>query len=214
MTPGRRRSGPDRPDAGQAGREGASPRGSEDADERGGRAQPRHDREADRGDARSFAEQMSDRDGVVPLGPGRRVRQPTPHRSAKPVASGARPADPLQYPDPEERLVARRSFVRRAVMRDLCAGRVRPERRIDLHGHDRRSAERALGEAIAQAARDGLRCLLVVVGRGRRSADGTPVLRERLPDWLASPVLARHVAATAPAVAHDGGRGAVYVLLR
>jgi DNA-nicking Smr family endonuclease len=46
------------------------------------------------------------------------------------------------------------------------------------------------------------------------SRDAAPVLRESLKGWLARGRLARSVLAFATARPHDGGPGAVYVLLR
>ncbi len=176
-----------------------------------GNGSRRGDDDADR----SFADHMEDRDQVTPLGPDRHARASGPKPAPRPTPeSREATADALQFPDRDDPLVARRSFVRRAEMRDLRAGRIRPERRIDLHGERRTSAERRVREEIAQAARDRVRCLIVVTGRGRHSEGGAPVLREQLPRWLGSAALAGHVAAFAPAIDTDGGRGAVYVLLR
>jgi DNA-nicking Smr family endonuclease len=157
---------------------------------------------------------MGEQDGVRPLDRG-------PHATPRPGAQverserrAAASRDPLRFPDAEDPLLARRSFVRRGVWRDLCAGRIRPDRRIDLHGLDQREAKREVVEAVGDAARASARCLLVVAGRGRHSADGVPVIRNALPGWLAGPDVEQWVAAFAPATASDGGRGAVYVLLR
>ncbi|MFQ5418592.1 MAG: Smr/MutS family protein, partial [Myxococcota bacterium] len=57
------------------------------------------------------------------------------------------------------------------------------------------------------------RCVLVIHGRGRGSADG-PVLKSALPGWLALPPLGASVMAFASAPPGDGGAGATVVLLR
>jgi DNA-nicking Smr family endonuclease len=59
----------------------------------------------------------------------------------------------------------------------------------------------------------GVRCVIVIHGKGLRSGEG-PVLRTSLAVWLASPVLEGRVLAFAPAQQEDGGRGATYVLLK
>ena len=85
---------------------------------------------------------------------------------------------------------------------------------LDLHGMTadaaRVSVERFLGEAV----RAGLRCVLIVHGRGLNSKDQTPVLKERLKVWLARGRPARVVLAFTTARPCDGGAGALYVLLR
>jgi len=181
----------------------------------------------DRRDDKSFAEHMDDLGDLEPVEPDRRVADSsTPHLETPGSAatgsasdSGASPdsvpvRDPLRTPRPDEPLFAHRSFVRRRVLRDLRAGRIRPQDTIDLHRLDRRRAERRVTDRLVDAKRDGLRCLLVIVGRGRHSEEGAPLLREALPGWLGQARLADVVAAFAPAIPSDGGRGAVYVLLR
>jgi DNA-nicking Smr family endonuclease len=56
--------------------------------------------------------------------------------------------------------------------------------------------------------------VLVVHGRGLHSKDQVPVLKEALKRWMATARFAEHVLAFATARPHDGGAGAVYVLLR
>jgi DNA-nicking Smr family endonuclease len=147
----------------------------------------------------------------IPDGP--RVTEP-PEQGPAPGDGPRRPErDPLRRPNPEDPLLAHRSFVRRRVLRDLRAGRIRPARTVDLHRLDRRTAARRVREEIAEAHRARERCVLVVAGRGRHSERGAPLLRDALPGWLADPRLAGAVAAFAAAIPADGGRGAVYVLL-
>jgi len=170
------------------------------------------DRETDAGDERSFAERMTEQGDVRRVERGLRA---TPDAAARPAVRNALESstDRLRIPNVDEPLVAHRSFVRRRTLRDLRAGRIPPDRTVDLHGLDRGAAARRVREAVAEASRAGLRCVLVVAGRGLGSVDGVPVLRDALPDWLADPALEDCVAAFAPAVPRDGGRGALYVLL-
>lgn len=101
----------------------------------------------------------------------------------------------------------------RAWLRRLRAGEITPETRVDLHGLSAREAERLLRRTLAAAHDAGRRCVLVVHGRGLRSAEGA-VLRAALPQWLADPRTAPRVMAFASARPRDGGTGATYVLLR
>lgn len=85
-------------------------------------------------------------------------------------------------------------------------------------------AHRALADFIARAAHDGLRCVLVITGKGLRKlggeedgrirADDLGILRNAVPRWLnESPTRAR-ILAFGAAQPKDGGGGALYVLLR
>lgn len=103
--------------------------------------------------------------------------------------------------------------VDRAHLLRLRRGRVEPEADLDLHGLTSADARASLEEAIAEARRDGERCLLVIHGRGARRAEG-PVLKEAVVAWLQAPPLADAVLAFASALPRDGGPGALYVLLR
>ena len=96
----------------------------------------------------------------------------------------------------------------------LRRGQLPIEARIDLHGLMQPAAEAALDAFITDAWAQRRRCLLVVTGKGQRSAGGTGVLRAAVPRWLAEGAGRARVLATAPAQPRDGGTGALYVLLR
>ena len=85
---------------------------------------------------------------------------------------------------------------------------------LDLHGMTADLARHEVERFLVQAVRDGVRCVLLVHGRGLNSKDRAPVLKERLKGWLARGTIGRHVLAFTTARAADGGAGAVYVLLR
>ncbi len=85
---------------------------------------------------------------------------------------------------------------------------------IDLHGMTREEARKALIEKLVGARRRSLRCLLVITGRGLHSEGKEPVLKTAVVEWLTGKKLGRHVLAFCSARPHDGGAGAVYVLLR
>ena len=96
-------------------------------------------------------------------------------------------------------------------LRELRRGEIAPELEIDLHGMTRAEAHRALAAALRDAIARGLRCVLVVHGRGARSTAG-PVLRDALPGWLAEAPHAAQILAFAADETRRGG--ATYVLLR
>jgi DNA-nicking Smr family endonuclease len=87
------------------------------------------------------------------------------------------------------------------------------ERRVDLHGLTAAAARRELTAELRAAFTEGVRCVLVVHGRGLHSEAG-PVLRDGLVDWLIAAPLASWVMAFATAQPRHGGPGASYVLLR
>ena len=92
--------------------------------------------------------------------------------------------------------------------RRLFRGDVPVDRRLDLHGLTAARAESRLAQFIETAARDGCRCVLVITGKG------AGILRGHVPDWLKRQPLSLHILALAEARPHDGGSGALYVLLR
>jgi DNA-nicking Smr family endonuclease len=84
------------------------------------------------------------------------------------------------------------------------------QRQLDLHGLRRDAARDALAAFIRQAARDGMRCVRIVHGKGNGSPGREPVLKEKVKRWL---VQKNQVIAFTQASAADGGHGALLVLL-
>ncbi|MBN1105629.1 MAG: Smr/MutS family protein [Deltaproteobacteria bacterium] len=102
----------------------------------------------------------------------------------------------------------------RGHMKRLKRGEFPVQDYIDLHGLTRGEAEGAVREFIVKSHRLGLRCVLIIHGRGLNSPESFPVLKEGLPVWLGRGAAKRIVLAFATARPYDGGTGAVYVLLR
>ncbi len=101
----------------------------------------------------------------------------------------------------------------RAGAQRLRRGKVPIDETLDLHGLTQVQAQGQLEDFVIKAAREGRRRLLVITGKGRRSG-GEGVLRARVPEWLGQDPLGRLVLAFAYAKRHDGGQGALYLLLR
>lgn len=81
---------------------------------------------------------------------------------------------------------------------------------LDLHGLNAGDAKYETHGFINECARDRVRAVRIVHGKGRNSAGRTPVLKNMLLGWLSKN---QHVVAVCSTPANDGGTGAVYVLL-
>ena len=102
----------------------------------------------------------------------------------------------------------------RKLMKTLKKGEFPVQDHIDLHGLTRKEAEIRVRDFLLQSSRRGLRCVLIVHGRGLNSQDSLGVLKGALPNWLTRGPVRKIVLAFATARPYDGGAGAVYVLLR
>lgn len=96
---------------------------------------------------------------------------------------------------------------------ELEAGRIVPRRELDLHRKSAAEARQAIVEAVSDARRAGVSCLLVVCGRGQHSKSAAPVLPDVTVECL-SEQLAGEVLAFTSAPRKWGGRGAILVRLR
>lgn len=149
----------------------------------------------------------------ISRGPARIERAARESRTARPRDIPAQtPA--FRWPDPDEPRLAAAFGVSDAQLFALGRGEPEPEEKIDLHRLRRDSAERLLADRIESAGARGLRCVIVIHGRGQRSAGGEAVLRDALPGWLSKTPCAQHLLGFAPAPNHHGGEGAMLVLLR
>jgi DNA-nicking Smr family endonuclease len=90
-------------------------------------------------------------------------------------------------------------------------GRMTVDGRLDLHGMTQEQAHSALHSFIERAAANGLRCLLVITGKGMR---GEGVLRRMVPRWLNDSRLRPLILSFSHAQIPDGGDGALYVLVK
>lgn len=100
------------------------------------------------------------------------------------------------------------------LMKRLRQGRFPIQNHIDLHGLTKQEAEAKIREFIIKSHSLGLRCVLLIHGRGLNSENHIPVLKERIPVWLNRGPVKKIVLAFSTARPYDGGTGAIYVLLR
>lgn len=132
----------------------------------------------------------------------------------RPLRAGEAAPAAFRWPDPDDRHRAAAPGIDHALLLRLGRGEIEPEERVDLHGTRIEAAKRLLAQRLASALARGLRCVLVVHGRGRRSATDDAPLRDAVPDWLSRGENARRVLAFTPAPLRFGGDGATLVLLR
>jgi DNA-nicking Smr family endonuclease len=158
--------------------------------------------------------------GVRPLAAEPRVHGP--RRRGAPRAQFARAertavleeslgAGALDDVQPGDELLFRRPGVPETVLRRLRQGVFRVEAALDLHGLNASDGARALRAFLREAQVRELRCLRIIHGKGLRSGQRGPVLKQVVSTLLrqADPVLA-----FASARPRDGGTGATLVLLR
>jgi DNA-nicking Smr family endonuclease len=121
---------------------------------------------------------------------------------------------PFDISDSDEFIEGGARGLDHGVLRKLRRGDFAVQAHVDLHGMLKEQAKLTLEAFVVAARQSGKRCVLVVTGRGLHSKDQVPVLKEALKRWMTTARFGRHVLAFATARPHDGGAGAVYVLLR
>jgi DNA-nicking Smr family endonuclease len=98
-----------------------------------------------------------------------------------------------------------------SVWRRLRRGGYRIGAELDLHGMNRNNAQLAVAQFIAECLDRDRRTIRIIHGKGRGSPNTGPVIKVLLDGWLRR---RKEVLAFCSARPHDGGTGAVYVLLR
>lgn len=110
----------------------------------------------------------------------------------------------------------------------LARGQIEAEARLDLHGMRQEEAHSALLGFLARTRAQGLRCVLVITGKGESpfarhilhstryhdAPEHSGVLRGLLPQWLGEAEARLLVAGFQPAHPRHGGGGAFYIWLR
>jgi DNA-nicking Smr family endonuclease len=178
-------------------------------------------------EARLFEDEMA---GVARMAPDPRGRV----RAPEPPSTGARPsqraldeaeayaqladlvdgAGHFDIVDTDEFIEGIAPGLDRRILRKLKRGDFALQGHLDLHGMNREEARVAVEKFVGESRAAGRRCVLIIHGRGQHSKDQLPILKERLKAWLERGRVGKAVLAFATARPHDGGLGAVYVLLR
>jgi DNA-nicking Smr family endonuclease len=96
------------------------------------------------------------------------------------------------------------------VMKKMRKGHWPVQDELDLHGMNRDQARDALGAFLTRSTQRNHRCVCVIHGRGFGSRGQEPVLKSMVHSWLVQ----KEVVAFCQARNHEGGEGALIVLLR
>lgn len=121
---------------------------------------------------------------------------------------------PFELTETDEYIEGARVGVDPRLVTRLRRGEFAVQAHIDLHGMVQGEAREKLVEFVLESVRKGLRTVLVVHGRGRRSPGGQAVLKQAAARWLSRGRLGAWVLAFTTARPCDGGAGATCVLLR
>jgi len=108
-------------------------------------------------------------------------------------------------------LIYRGPGLQDSVWRKLRRGAYRVRAELDLHGMNRNDAHEAVSLFLAECQAKDARCVRIIHGKGNRSPNTGPVIKTLLDSWLRR---RSDVIAFCSARSHDGGTGAVYVLMR
>jgi len=148
---------------------------------------------------------LADKNRVEPHKP---PRKPLPRTPAPPPAIPDTLSDFAAEDAPDEFL---RDGLSHMALRKLRRGHWPVQDSLDLHGNTTDTARRLLQEFLHEAAQRGLRCVLVIHGKGMNSPGGEAVLRRLARHWLAQ---RPDVLGFCDAAPRDGGSGAALVLLK
>ena len=97
------------------------------------------------------------------------------------------------------------------VLKKLRKGYFGFDASIDLHGLTSQEAKHQLSRFLHCSVEDGCRCVHIIHGKGYRSPNNQPVLKNDINVWLR---LHKDVLAFCSTPPKDGGTGAVFVLLK
>jgi DNA-nicking Smr family endonuclease len=127
------------------------------------------------------------------------------------IESIERPVTPEEALETGEELVYLRDGLSRLVLRRLRRGHWVVQAQLDLHGMNRHEAALEVAGFLLAALQRGHRCVRIIHGKGHGSKNREPVLKAKLRNWL---MPRDEVLAFCQAPAHEGGGGAVLVLLK
>lgn len=101
--------------------------------------------------------------------------------------------------------------VQKNVLKKMRKGQYGLDAQLDLHGLSSSKAKYQLLHFLHNCTQNGLRCVHIIHGKGYRSPDNQPILKNKINLWLRQH---QDVQAFCSAPQLNGGTGAAYVLLR
>lgn len=110
-----------------------------------------------------------------------------------------------------EEILFARPGLQHGVLRKLRRGQFAIGAELDLHGQTASEARISLTEFIKTCRVRDIRCVRIIHGKGHRSFNKLPVLKNKVATWLRQ---RDEVLAYCSARPVDGGTGAVYVVLK
>jgi DNA-nicking Smr family endonuclease len=117
----------------------------------------------------------------------------------------------LDYVSHEQTLNFTAPGIQKSVLAKLRKGYFGIQAEIDLHGLTVDAAKQQLLRVIQHSVATNRRCIHIIHGKGYRSTEQHPVLKNQINRWLREH---KDVQAFCSASARQGGAGAVWVLLR
>jgi DNA-nicking Smr family endonuclease len=133
--------------------------------------------------------------------------------TVQPKPSATRP--PPIPPSPADRKQLPLAPLGRRMKQRVARGKEEIDGRLDLHGLTQVEAHATLLRFLRTASSRGARLVLVITGKGARTADGERgVLKRQVPQWLSLPEFRALVVGFEDAHAAHGGEGALYVRVR
>lgn len=140
--------------------------------------------------------------------------KPKPFPKALPVGNEDLSADAGQIVIEKVGIEDALNFIRpglqKNILKKLRQGYFGLDGEIDLHGLNSHEAKRQLLVFLHDCLKEGGRCVHIVHGKGYRSQENYPILKNNLNVWLRQH---KDVQAFCSALPKDGGTGAVFVLL-
>lgn len=131
------------------------------------------------------------------------------HETLKESLSGF--LDGEQLMETGEELVFLRPGLSREILKRLRRGHWVVQDHLDLHGMNTEQARHLLAQFLAACSKRNRRCIRIIHGKGLRSPNREPVLKNKVRLWLAR---RDDVLAFCQAPATQGGGGALLVLLK
>lgn len=110
-----------------------------------------------------------------------------------------------------EELAFQRNGISPQTLRKLRRGHWVIQDELDLHGLTTVEARILMAEFLNHCVRNGLRCVRIIHGKGLRSRNREPVLKQKVANWL---MQRDEILAFCQARRTEGGSGAVAVLLK